>query len=58
MKRQPHGEEELKRYDVWLNERHQETLAYFKKLRGDSAATTIRAGLELLRRKTPLDAER
>ncbi len=55
MKRQPHGEEELKRFDVWLNERNQETIAYAKKLRGDSAATAIRAGLELLRKSMKMD---
>jgi predicted secreted acid phosphatase len=41
----------LKRFDVWLNERHQETVEHAKKLFGHSASTVMRAALELLRKE-------
>jgi hypothetical protein len=42
--------ERLKRFDVWLNEHHQETIELAKKVYGGTAATAIRAGLVLLRK--------
>ena len=49
------NESHLKRLDVWLNERHWGTVEHAKKLYGSSAATVVRAALELLREKMKLD---
>jgi hypothetical protein len=45
----PDDKDRLKRFDVWLNKHHQETIDRAKKLKGGTAATIIRAGLDLLR---------
>jgi hypothetical protein len=55
MGRHKSSEDILKRIDVWLNERHMETIEHAKKIHGGTAATAIRAGLELLRRQMKLD---
>ena len=44
-----------KRFDVWLNRRHQETIEHARKVYGGTAAAAIRAALELLRERMGLD---
>ena len=44
-----------KRFDVWLNRRHQETIEHARRVHGGTAATAIRAALELLRQSMGLD---
>jgi hypothetical protein len=55
MGRHSDGDDIKKRYDVWLNERHQETIEYAKKIQGGTAATAIKAGLNLLRKSMKMD---
>jgi hypothetical protein len=45
-----------KRFDVWLNGRHQETIKHARELYECTAAAVIRAALELLREKMGLDS--
>jgi hypothetical protein len=45
-----------KRFDVWLNEHHQETIKRARELYGATAATVIRTALDLLRMKLDQDA--
>ena len=44
-----------KRVDVWLNRRHLETIEHARRVHGGTAATAIRAALELLRQSVGLD---
>ena len=55
MGRHRDGDDVKKRFDVWLNERHQETIAHAKSIQGGTAATAIKAGLELLRKSMKMD---
>ena len=55
MGRHRSGEDNLKRVDIWLDERQMETIEYARQIYGGTRATIVRMALLALRRQLKMD---
>ena len=55
MGRHRFGEDNLKRVDIWLDERQMETIEYARQIYGGTRATIVRMALLALRRQLKMD---